>query len=115
MGDQRFRVVVSSHEGLLCGWELSSATWDGELMFRFAPLSESLKSLAFSQGGAGNLLVAGGSSENMAVYNVKNKRQVGLLMQHTGAVTCSEFFGGSHMLSGSDDHSVAVWRAKDYQ
>jgi len=112
--ERRCRIVVSSHEGLLCGWELSPDTWDGDLMFRFAPMAESLKSLSFSQSGAGNLLVAGGSSENMAVYNVKNKHQVGLLMQHTGAVTCSQFFGGSHMLSGSDDNAVAVWRAKDW-
>lgn len=35
-------------------------------------------------------------------------------MEQKGAITCLEFFGQSHMLSGSADHSICIWRTADW-
>lgn len=48
------------------------------------------------------------------VYNVNKRVEVGSLMEQTGAITALEFFGTSHMLSGSADNSICIWRTSDW-
>ena len=40
--------------------------------------------------------------------------EVGSLMEQHGAITSLEFFGQSHVLSGSADHSICIWRTSDW-
>ena len=73
----------------------------------------------------------------MLVYDLKRRSEFGTLQQHegalppghrtlhghrpshigacaTGTVTCAEFWGGTHLLTGSEDKTIVVWRAKDW-
>ena len=113
-GETKALLVVGSNEGLLCGWDVDTSDWTSELKFRFCPAPESLRTVEFCGGTRSHLLVTGGASENLSVYNTKTRRQVGTLMQHTSIVTCAAFHGASNMLSGSDDRTIAVWRCKDW-
>lgn len=35
-------------------------------------------------------------------------------MEQHGAITSLEFFGQSHLLSGSADNSICIWRTSDW-
>ena len=48
------------------------------------------------------------------VYNLNRRREVGVLLEHTDEVTCMSFVGRSHLLSGSGDNSICVWRTSDW-
>ena len=48
------------------------------------------------------------------IYNVDKRVEVGSLMEQHGATTSLEFFGQSHVLSGSADHSICIWRTSDW-
>jgi protein MAK11 len=45
---------------------------------------------------------------------VSKRVEVGSLMEQHGAITSLEFFGQSHMLSGSADNSICIWRTADW-
>lgn len=32
----------------------------------------------------------------------------------TGTVTCMEFYKSTHLLTGSEDHTVCIWRVHDW-
>ena len=36
------------------------------------------------------------------------------LQQHSGAVTCLAFVGSTHLLSGSADSTICIWRVHDW-
>lgn len=48
------------------------------------------------------------------IYNVDKRVEVGSLMEQHGAITSLEFFGQSHLLSGSADNSICIWRTSDW-
>jgi protein MAK11 len=48
------------------------------------------------------------------IYNVDKRVEVGSLMEQHGAITSLEFFGQSHVLSGSADNSICIWRTSDW-
>jgi protein MAK11 len=62
----------------------------------------------------GDWLATGGADETIRVYNLRRKRDMGALHSHAGAVTCLEFFGKQHLLSGSDDGTLRIWRVSDW-
>ena len=62
----------------------------------------------------GDWLATGGADETIRVYNLRKKRDMGALHSHAGAVTCLEFFGKQHLLSGSDDGTLRIWRVSDW-
>jgi protein MAK11 len=43
-----------------------------------------------------------------------NKRQeVGSLVHHEGQVTCADFFSTTHLITGGEEGSIAIWRRKN--
>jgi protein MAK11 len=63
---------------------------------------------------SGDTLVSGGTDEMIKVYDLKKGVEFGTLMEHKGTITCLEFFGSTHLLSGSEDGAVMVWDAKTW-
>ena len=117
---QVVRIVCASYEGILYGYEAPKGG-DGAVdvssmseSFRYAPVSECIKALGIMQTKGGNILVTGGSGETIRIYDMQRKRDIGALAQHKATITCLEFFRGSHLLSGSEDCSVCIWRTSDW-
>ncbi|KAL4157591.1 hypothetical protein PRNP1_006608 [Phytophthora ramorum] len=112
------RVVAGTYEGLLYGWECPTvATGEStkmKLTFGYAAHSECIKSVSLMAAKQGKTLLSGANDEMIKIYNVDKRVEVGSLMEQHGAITSLEFFGQSHMLSGSADNSICIWRTSDW-
>jgi len=62
-----------------------------------------------------NTLVSSSTDENTKVYNLQLRKEMGTLTKHEGHVTCTEFFNNTHMLAGSMDKTISVWRVSDWE
>ncbi|KAG6977061.1 hypothetical protein JG688_00000765 [Phytophthora aleatoria] len=112
------RVVAGTYEGLLYGWECPTVA-AGErakmkLTFGYAAHTECIKSVALMAAKQGKTMLSGASDEMIKIYNVDKRVEVGSLMEQHGAITSLEFFGQSHVLSGSADNSICIWRTSDW-
>jgi WD40 repeat protein len=89
----------------------------------------SLKSLAISK--SGKYLACGGNDERIRIFNMFENKTLGELSTHTGdtsfkssppiaintnigAITALEFFEDSYLISGSEDHTLCIWRVHDW-
>lgn len=50
-----------------------------------------------------------------SIFDAQRRIEYGTLNHHDGSVTCLEFFQSTHLLSGSVDKSIALWRCKDWE
>ncbi|CAH0482019.1 unnamed protein product [Peronospora belbahrii] len=112
------RIVAGTYEGLLYGWECPIVT-AGEstkmrLTFGYAAHSECIKSVALMGAKQSKTLLSGSSDEMIKIYNVEKRVEVGSLIEQHGAITSLEIFGQSHVLSGSADNSICIWRTSDW-
>ena len=115
-------IVVGTYDGSLVGWDTSEsdrlassgAGASLRLAYAFPAHAGSLRALALGGGGGGGTLVSGGVDETVRVYDVRRRREVGSLAEHSGAVTAVAWVGRGHLLSGDSSGGVAVWRAADW-
>ena len=64
----------------------------------------------------GKFLVSGGNDEEIRIYNIRKRCEVGSLMKHQAPITTLRFSKKANSLvSGSDDGMIAVWRIKDWE
>ena len=64
----------------------------------------------------GKFLVSGGNDEEIRIYNIRRRFEVGSLMKHQAPITTLRFSKKANSLaSGSDDGMIAVWRIKDWE
>ncbi|XP_063227771.1 p21-activated protein kinase-interacting protein 1-like [Bacillus rossius redtenbacheri] len=107
-------VIVGTYEQFVLGYQVSSAD-DGcrlDQVFAIHSHNASVRSLAT----AGKYAASGGADEVIQLYDMTRKKCAGALTQHDGTVTALAFTPtGSHLLSGSEDGSVAVCRAGSWQ
>ncbi|CAM9296102.1 unnamed protein product [Scytosiphon promiscuus] len=75
-----------------------------------------MKSVAMATSGtrAGQLLVTGGADERVRIYDLRDRTELGELQQHNGTITCMEFYKSTHLLTGSEDNTVCIWRVHDW-
>ncbi|ETV89643.1 hypothetical protein, variant 4 [Aphanomyces astaci] len=120
-GDSKLQIVAGTYEGMLYGWEASTKDLTGKkpksalkMVYGYPAHTECIKALAMMMEHDGKTLLTGGNDEMIKIYNVKKKVEVGILMQHKGAITCLEYYGKSHVLSGSADNTICIWRTSDW-
>jgi len=58
--------------------------------------------------------VSGGMDEHIRMYDLRKRAEVGELLHHKGTITALGFVGSSHLLSGSEDGLVCIWRVYDW-
>ncbi|RHY34262.1 hypothetical protein DYB32_001065 [Aphanomyces invadans] len=121
MTDSTLQIVAGTYEGMLYGWEASTKDLTGKkprtalkMIYGYPAHTECIKALAMMMEHDGKTLLTGGNDEMIKIYNVKKKVEVGILMQHKGAITCLEYYGKSHVLSGSADNTICIWRTSDW-
>uniref|UniRef100_A0A8D0HNP8 PAK1 interacting protein 1 n=1 Tax=Sphenodon punctatus TaxID=8508 RepID=A0A8D0HNP8_SPHPU len=59
--------------------------------------------------------VTGSRDETIQIYDMKKKIEHGALLQHDGTVTCLEFYGNAHLLSGAEDGLICIWNTKIWE
>ncbi|KAM9286062.1 p21-activated protein kinase-interacting protein 1 isoform 1-T3 [Cariama cristata] len=60
-------------------------------------------------------VVTGSRDETIQIYDMKKKAEHGALLQHNGTVTCLEFYGAAHLLSGAEDGIICIWNTKRWE
>ena len=111
------KVASVSYEGSLFGWEVhpdaKEAGLEATMSFGFHCSAGSLKAIAVSE--SGRWMVCGGMDERIHIFNVQENRAIGELSSHSGAVSSLAFVGDTHLLSGSEDSTICIWRVHDWQ
>lgn len=116
-------LALCAYEGQVVGWNMCSTTIEEEnrtkqavevdLSFAFRPHDGSVVCAAIDE--THRTLVTGGTDETIRVFDIKQRKAVGALLgEHSGSITALTFAGKKHLLSGSDDGNIIVWRTHDW-
>ncbi|KZV64684.1 WD40 repeat-like protein [Peniophora sp. CONT] len=123
-----FKIITGSYEKLLYGLDgtLTASTsssdaaeteteteWSLKPIFMFPAHVSSVKAVAASPHG-GKWLASGSSDEIIKVWDLRRRKEVGGLMHHQGSITHLLFPSRSHLLSASEDGTLALFRARDW-
>uniref|UniRef100_A0A7N8YFK0 PAK1 interacting protein 1 n=1 Tax=Mastacembelus armatus TaxID=205130 RepID=A0A7N8YFK0_9TELE len=85
--------------------------WTAKADFTCHAHTASISSVAASE----RFVVTGSKDETIQVYDMKKKIEHGALLHHDGTITCLEFYGTSHLLSGGEDGLICVWSTKKWE
>ncbi|KAL1718152.1 WD40-repeat-containing domain protein [Schizophyllum commune] len=119
-----FKVVAGSYEKLLYGLEGTVSPADPESstrkykfdlkpLFIFPAHVSCIKAVAASPQG-GKWLATGSADEIIKVWDLRRRKEIGGLMHHEGSVTHLSFPSRSHLLSASEDGTLALFRSRDW-
>lgn len=62
-----------------------------------------------------HLLASSGADEYVNIFSMVNRKEVAILTPHAGTVTALVFApDGSHLISGSQDGSIVIFRCSDW-
>ncbi len=109
---------LGTYGGQLFGWKLrddrsssasSSSSAAPSLAYAFEAAEAPIRAAASS----GRILAAS-SEDDILVFDVQARKQVGSLVLHTDTVTALAFAGPSALLSGSRDGTIAMWDAQKW-
>ncbi|XP_072139830.1 p21-activated protein kinase-interacting protein 1-like [Mobula birostris] len=106
-------VVGGSYQQILFGYRLSNwaQSWDPEADFTHHAHTASLTTVAVND----QYVATGSRDETIQLYNMKKKIDQGSLLHHNGTITCLEFYGKTHLLSGAEDGLICVWDTKKWE
>jgi protein MAK11 len=79
------------------------------LLFNERPHPSAVRSLA----GSSHYLASGGYDGSVSLFDVRSLKVGGSLSGHDDSVDAMEFFENSHLITGSADKSVCLWRISD--
>jgi len=108
-------VICGTYEEFVVGYQLYTYSGDKpvaqfEQSFADHSHTASVRSVACH----GDVLASGGADEIVKLYNMRRRTEMGQLMDHQGTITCLQFHGRHHLLSGSEDGRVAVVRVDNW-
>ncbi|KAG2483532.1 hypothetical protein HYH03_017637 [Edaphochlamys debaryana] len=114
-------IFAGSYERFIFGYSASadcSQPQEVVKRYTFAAHQSGVKCMAAS----GPYVASGGSDDTIHLYDMKAERDLGMLLNPCdGAVPCLEFFTPegrsvpSHMLGGSADGAINIWRCKGWE
>lgn len=106
-------LVAGSYEQVACGYQVSidGKEWTPKPAFTHHAHTASVTAVAASE----RFVVTGSKDETIQLYDMKKKVEHGALLHHDGSITCLEFYGDSHLLSGAEDGLICVWSTKKWE
>ncbi|KAK8845382.1 hypothetical protein IAR55_006095 [Kwoniella newhampshirensis] len=118
-----FVIIAGTYEKLLYGIEgsfpsSSSTSSPGpvqpslEPIFIFPAHLACVKAVAASPGG--KWLATGSEDEFVKVWDLRRRKEVGSLSQHTGSVTSLHFPSPAHLITTSVDSTLSLFRTSDW-
>lgn len=112
MGDP-VDVVAGSYEQVVFGYRVfpGEEEWTVKPIFTHHAHTASLSSVASNK----QFIATGSKDETIQLYNMTTKTEHGSLLHHEGSVSCLEFYGTSHLLSGGEDGLLCVWSTKTWE
>ncbi|WWC57844.1 uncharacterized protein I303_100379 [Kwoniella dejecticola CBS 10117] len=112
-----FVIIAGTYEKLLYGLEGSypdpaSSKSSLEPIFIFPAHLACVKAVAASKGG--KWLATGSEDEFVKVWDLRRRKEVGSLSQHTGSITSLHFPTSSHLITTSEDSTLSLFRTSDW-
>ncbi|WVQ76400.1 hypothetical protein IAR50_006066 [Cryptococcus sp. DSM 104548] len=116
-GPSTFIICAGSYEKILYGIEGSYPTGEEtvpelEPAFIFPAHLACVKAVAASPGG--KWLATGSEDEYVKVWDLRRRKEVGSLSQHTESITSLHFPTPSHLLTTSADSTLSLFRTSDW-
>ncbi|KAJ1306594.1 hypothetical protein OPQ81_007594 [Rhizoctonia solani] len=117
-----FKIVVGTYEKLLYGLEgrvLDEPESDEKFSVTLTPIFifpahvACVRAVAASPQG-GKWLATGSTDEIVKVWDLRRRKEVGGLVQHQGSITRLSFPSRSHLLSASEDGTLALFSTRDW-
>uniref|UniRef100_UPI00398E6B3A p21-activated protein kinase-interacting protein 1-like isoform X2 n=1 Tax=Pristiophorus japonicus TaxID=55135 RepID=UPI00398E6B3A len=104
-------LIGGCYEQILFGYRIKrpGQSWDPEADFTHHAHTASLTIVAVND----QCVATGSKDETIQLYNMKKKIDQGSLLHHD--VTCLEFYGNTHLLSGAEDGLICVWNTKKWK
>lgn len=112
MGD-RVELVAGCYEQIVFGYRVctSEKEWTAEPNFTHHAHTASLTAVASND----RFIATGSKDETIQLYDMSKKTEHGALLHHNGTISCLEFYGSSHLLSGGEDGLICVWSTKKWE
>lgn len=106
-------LVAGSYEQVTFGYRVKTdeKEWTSKADFTHHAHTASISAVAASE----RFVVTGSKDETIQLYDMKKKIEHGALLHHDGTITCLEFHGTSHLLSGGEDGLICVWSTKKWE
>lgn len=106
-------LIAGSYEQITFGYrvEPQEKEWTVKPDFTHHAHSASVSAVATSE----RFVVSGSKDETIQLYDMKKRTEHGALLHHDGSITCLEFYGSSHLLSGGEDGLLCVWSTKKWE
>lgn len=106
-------VVGGCYQQVLFGYRLQEwrQSWDPEADFTHHAHTASITVVAVND----RYVATGSKDETIHLYDMKKKIDQGSLLHHNGTITCLEFYGNTHLLSGAEDGLICVWDSKKWE
>ncbi|XP_034039686.1 p21-activated protein kinase-interacting protein 1-like [Thalassophryne amazonica] len=106
-------LIAGSYEQIAFGYKVfpDDTEWKATADFTHHAHAASITAVAASE----RFVVTGSKDETIQLYDMKKKLEHGALLHHDGTITCLEFYGTSHLLSGGEDGLICVWSTKKWE
>ncbi|XP_067291370.1 p21-activated protein kinase-interacting protein 1-like isoform X2 [Pseudorasbora parva] len=112
MGDH-VELVAGCYEQIVFGYRVctSDEEWTLEPNFTHHAHTASLTAVSSSD----RFIATGSKDETIQLYDMSKKTEHGALLHHDGTISCLEFYGTSHLLSGGQDGLICVWGTQKWE
>lgn len=60
-------------------------------------------------------MVSGSTDETIKIFDLKRRKDIGSVCEHNGSISSLQFYESSHLLTGSEDGKVALFRTSDFE
>ncbi|KAM8838876.1 p21-activated protein kinase-interacting protein 1-like [Synchiropus picturatus] len=106
-------LIAGSYEQVAFGYRVDTGgeEWTARPDFTHHAHSASISAVAASE----RFVVTGSKDETIQLYDMRSKTEHGSLLHHDGSITCLEFYGSDHLLSGGEDGLICVWSTKKWE
>ncbi|KAL4657109.1 p21-activated protein kinase-interacting protein 1 [Arapaima gigas] len=106
-------LIAGSYEQIAFGYRVykGQQEWTLKADFTNHAHTASLSAVAAND----RFIATGSRDETIQLYDMKNRSEHGVLHHHNGTISCLEFYGTSHLLSGGEDGLICVWSTKKWE
>ncbi|CDQ97303.1 unnamed protein product [Oncorhynchus mykiss] len=106
-------LIAGSYEQIAFGYRVSTGEeeWTATADFTHHAHTASVSAVATSE----RYIATGSRDETIQIYDMKKRVEHGALLHHDGTISCLEFYGSSHLLSGGQDGLLCVWSTRNWE
>lgn len=111
--ENQLEVIAGCYEQILFGYRVdrNGETWSPVADFTHHAHTASLSAVAVSD----RYIATGSKDETIYIYDMKKRVEHGTLLHHHGTISCLEFYGNTHLISGAEDGLICIWSTKKWE